>query len=63
MPPFESETRNFSQSWLTARNRRSYHRVSFSLLRAINETDVWKSLNGLKLTPKMREDDSDITKF
>jgi hypothetical protein len=31
------------------------------LLRAVNKTDVWESLNGLKMTPKMREDGSNST--
>jgi len=63
MPPFEAEPAIFSQPWLTVRHRRAYHLVSFSLLRGINETDVWKSLNGLKLTPKMREGGSNSTNF
>ena len=37
-------TGRFSETWFTVRHRRYYSSVSFGLLRAVYETDVWKFL-------------------
>jgi len=56
MPLFEAEATIFHKRDLPFATDGIIHRISFSL-------DVWKSLNGLKSTPKMREDGSNSTNF